>query len=167
MYSDSQITFGDLLRFTQPPDRDSHDAMFKQILMYWHSLPQAKLNTIADREAGACPKLLTQELANIMTGGSIDRLALIASPFFRLFMELERDARNDGVEDSMTDAYLFICNRIMEVPCIRLASELWEEFAKAKHQTLHKEADPANTAEDIAFISCFVPYCDAALLLSN
>ena len=33
----------------------------------------------------------------------------------------------------MADAYHFICNRIMEVPCIRLASKLWEKYAKAKH----------------------------------
>lgn len=52
----------------------------------------------------------------------------------------------------------------MEVPCIRWESELWGYFIKAKRQTLHKENDPASTAADIRFISCFVPYCDAAFL---
>jgi hypothetical protein len=52
----------------------------------------------------------------------------------------------------------------MEVPCIYLASRLWQEFAKQKYLTLHKVDNPTNTAEDIEFISCFVPYCDAAFL---
>ena len=159
-----RIDFGHMLRFTERPDRDSHDALLKQVLMYWQSLPQARLNTVAEREAQTYARLLTEEFAKIMKGGSLDPPALIASPFFRLFMELERDAREDGVKDSITDAYLFICDRIMEVPCIHLASKLWEKFAEQKHQTLHKVNDPANTAEDIGFISCFVPYCDAAFL---
>ena len=164
VYSDQRFGFEEILRFTDRPDRDAHDAMLKQVLMRWQRFPQTKLNTIAKQEAQTYGRLLTEDFAKIMTGGSLDFAALIASPFFRLFTELENDARQDGVKDSMTDAYSFICNRIMEVPCVRLSSELWEEFAKAKHQNLHKEDDPANTAEDIEFISCFVPYCDAAFL---
>ena len=160
----SRIDFGHMLRFIERPDRDSHDALLKDVLMYWQSLPQARWNTIATREAQTYGRLLTEEFTKIMKGDSLDLPVLLASPFFRLFMELERDARKDGVKDSIADAYHFIVNRIMEVPCIRLASELWEEFAKQKHQTLHKVNDPANTAEDIEFISCFVPYCDAAFL---
>lgn len=158
------ISFEDILCFTERPGRDSHDALLKQVLMYWQSLPQANLDMIAKREAQTYVRVLTEEFAKIMKGGVQDSLALAASPFYRLFMELERDAMEDGVKDPITDAYLFICNRIIEVPCIRLASEIWQKFAKSRHQALHKVKDAANTAEDIEFISCFVPYCDAAFL---
>src|SRR5690606_7662006 len=96
-----------------------------------------------------------------------DLLSLIANPHFRLFMELEAEMRAEGISDSLNAAYCFIRDRAMEVPCIRLESRLWEYFIKTKRQTLDKENDPASTAEDIRFISYFVPYCDAAFLESK
>ena len=164
VYSDTRIKFGDILRFTERPDRDSHDTMFKPVLAYWQTLPQQRLSTIAERDAKTYARIVTQEFAKMMKGGAIDHLALIESPFFGLFTALERDARKGGVKDSVAEAYRFICDRIMEVPCIHLAAMLWQEFAMRKHRTLHKVNDPANTAEDIEFISCLVPYCDAAFL---
>src|ERR1035438_7620511 len=79
-------------------------------------------------------------------------------------MELEMEMRADGVVDSLMEAYDFVRHRVMEVPCIRLESELWEHFVKARRKALPNENDPASTVEDILFISCFVPYCDAAFL---
>jgi hypothetical protein len=165
VFRNTRLGFREKLSATIIPDRKSHHSMFKQVLLQFQNAPDAKLDGIAKREAQAYGKLLTKDLATmILTGTTPDALSLIASTHFRLFMELEMEMRADGIGDSLIDAYRFICDRLMEVPCIRLESELWEHFVKARRKALEDENDSASTVEDIRFISYFVPYCDAAFL---
>jgi hypothetical protein len=157
--------FREKLSATIIPDRALHHAEFKKVLLQFQNATDAKLNGIANREAQAYGELLTKDLAaRMVTGTTPDLLSLIASPHFRLWMELEMEMRADGVADSLMEAYRFVCERVMEVPCIRLETELWEHFVKARRKALADENDPASTVEDIRFVSCFVPYCDAAFL---
>lgn len=165
VFHNRRIGFREKLSVATIPDRALHHAIFKQVLLQFQNAADEKLDGIAKREAQAYGELLTKDLATRMvTGTTPDLLSLIDSPYFRLFMELEREMRADGVIDSLMEAYRFVCDRVMEVPCIRLESELWGHFVKARRKALADENDPASTVEDIKFVSCFVPYCDAAFL---
>ena len=165
VFHDSRFGFREKLSATIIPDRALHHAKFKQVLLQFQNAADAKLDGIAKREAQAYGELLIKDLAaRMVTGTAPDLLSLIASPHFRLWMELEMEMRADGITDSLMEAYRFVCERVMEVPCIRLETELWEHFVKARRKALADENDPASTVEDIRFVSCFVPYCDAAFL---
>ena len=164
IFHDTTFNFRERLRGLIAPNRNLHHAALKPVLLQYQGATDTKLDGIAQREAQTYGELLTKDLAQMLTNATPDILSLIAKEHFRLFMELEMEMRADGVTDSLTAAFSFVRDRAMEVPCIRLESELWEHFIKAKRQSLDKENDPASTAEDIRFISCFVPYCDAAFL---
>jgi hypothetical protein len=165
IFHDSKLGFRERLSATITPDRKSHHAAFKAVLLQFQNATDEKLNGIAKREAQAYGELLTKDIASqIVTGTTPDLLSLISSEHFRLWMELEMEMPAEGVSDSLVEAYSFVCRRVMEVPCVRLESELWAHFVKARRKALGEENDPASTVEDIRFVSCFVPYCDAAFL---
>jgi hypothetical protein len=164
IFRNTKLGFREQLRGTTADDRNLHHAALMPVLLQYVGATEVKLDGIARREAQTYGELLTKDLAQMMTGTTPDLLSLIAKPHFRLFMELEMEMRVEGIGDSLNAAYCFVRDRAMEVPCIRLESELWEYFIKTKRQRLDKENDPASTAEDIRFTSFFVPYCDAAFL---
>jgi hypothetical protein len=167
IFRHTKLGFSERLRGTIADDRNLHHAALKPVLLQYVGATEDRLSGIARREAQTYGELLTKDLAQMMIGTTPDLLSLIARPYFRLFTELETEMRADGIGDSLNAAYCFVRDRAMEVPCIRLESELWEYFIKTKRQTLAGENDPASTAEDIRSISCFVPYCDAAFLESK
>src|SRR6266403_1400834 len=107
---------------------------------------------------------LVQDLGRILQEPAPAALRLFGAPHYELFNELYWAAEEEGATDPLMEAFSFMLDRALEVPSIRLAGELWAAFAKAKWQTMCNDEKPANTAEDILFLSCFVPYCDAAFI---
>jgi hypothetical protein len=71
-------------------------------------------------------------------------------------------AEEEGIDDPVMDALIFIRDHAIEIPGVRLYGELWESFARSRQPTL-ADANPS-AAEDIHFISSFLPYCDAAFI---
>ena len=164
LFRDSLMDFRQQVDSTDIPDRNRHHDMLQWLFVQWQELPKPMFDSIAQREADTYGNLLQRDIAKMFQGDPRDTLNLLASPHCELFSEISWNLAESGSADPAMEAFLFVRDRAMEIPSIRLASDLWASFAKSRRRDLDKTKNPANTAEDIHFVSCFVPYCDAAFV---
>jgi hypothetical protein len=159
------LKFGDQLESTQGPARAEQHELLRHVLTRWGSLPKSEVSGIAQTEAATYARMCRRDLARGFPATNDETIALLGAAHNQLLSELFWLATEDGLEDPSGCALAFLQDRAIDVPSIHLESELWASFAKGRRpEDLPRASDPANTAEDIHFVSAFIPYCDAAFI---
>jgi hypothetical protein len=167
-WSPHLVVFRDMIDFRQQLESDNasqrtkkHQAL-RRVFARWQSLSKSMLASIAQDEADTWGRLLIRDLGKAFGKVPEEVLKLLRTPHFELFNELFWMAEEEGIADPVMDALIFIRDRAIEIPSVRLYGELWGSFARSRRPAL-ADANPS-AAEDVHFISSFLPYCDAAFI---
>jgi hypothetical protein len=162
LITDRFMDFREQVDSTDIPDRKKLDDTFKHLFTWWQALPKPLFDSIAQREADTYARLFLEDLAKIFRGPPAETINLLNTPHFDLFNALFGEAKEEGVPDAATDAFVFVRDRALEIPSVNFGSKLWASFANSRRRDLG--IVKKHPAEDIHFVSCFLPYCNAAFI---
>lgn len=163
LFTDGMMDFQQQVNCADISDLERLDNRLKHLFIWWQGLSQPLFDSIAQREADTYARLLVDDLARVFSGPPAETLHLLNTPHFDLFNAVYWTAHEELAADAAMDAFLFVRDRAIEIPSIHLASELWARFAKSRSRK-HLGVVKKHPSEDIHFVSCFLPYCDAAFI---